>query len=84
MFSFINTLFNTGCELVSDKFKVVSKSSQHNDIATVLCKIGQMFYKESFISSISARCNESAEWDFNSAKLHCLKGSLTICIKLVV
>ena len=53
-------------------------------MGTVLCKNGQMFYEESFILSIGAKCNESAEWDFNSAKLHCLKGSLTICIKLIV
>ena len=74
MFSFINTIFNADCELVSDKFKVVSKSSQYNDNGTVLCKNGQMFYEESFILSIGAKCNESAEWDFNSAKLHCLEG----------
>ena len=84
MFSFINTTFNTDCELVSDKFKVVSKSSNYNDIGTILCKNGHMFYEDSFISNITARCNETAEWDFDSAKLHCLKGSLTICIKLIV
>ena len=52
----------------------MSKSSRYNDIGTILCKIGQMFYEDSFISNISARCNENAEWDFNSANLKCYKG----------
>ena len=75
---------NTDCELKSDKFKIVSKSSQYNYNGTVLCKKGKMFYEKSFISNITARCNETAEWDFNSAKLHCLKGLLKIHIKLIV
>ena len=37
-----------------------------------------MFYEESFVSSISARCNENAVWDFNSNKLHCVNGLLII------
>ena len=52
----------------------MSNSSHYNDIGTVLCKNGQMFYEDSFISNISARCNENAEWDFNSTKLNCYKG----------
>ena len=73
--------WKTDCELVSDKFKVVSKSSHLNDNGTVLCKNGQMFYEESFIPNITARCNKNAEWDFNSTNLHCLKGKLIIYTK---
>ena len=70
------TLLNTDCELVSDKFKVESKSSQYNDNGTLLCKNGQMFYKDFFISNITARCNENAKWDFDSTNLNCYKGFL--------
>ena len=66
--------FNTDCELVSDKFKLVSKSSRYNDNGTVLCKNGQMFYEDFFISNISARCNKNAEWDFDLTNLNCYKG----------
>ena len=78
MFSFINTTFNTDCELVSDKFKVVSKSSNYNDIGTILCKNGQMFYEDSFISNTTARCNKSAEWEFSSTNLICYKGFFVV------
>ena len=70
----ISTKKKTDCELVSDKFKIVSKSSHYNDNGTVLCKVGKMFYEDSLISNITARCNESAKWSFNLTKLHCYKG----------
>ena len=69
---------NTDCELVSDKFKLESKSSHYNDIGTVLCKNGQMFYKNSFIPNKTARCNETAEWNFDSTNLNCYRGLFKI------
>ena len=55
-------------------FRVDSNSSSYNDNGTVLCKTGKMFYEDSLISNITARCNESATWSFNSSKLHCYRG----------
>ena len=56
----------------------MSKSSHYNDNGTVMCKNGQMFYEDSFIPNISARCNENAVWDFNSNKLQCVNGLFVI------
>ena len=64
----------TDCELESDKFEIVSKSSNYNDNGTVLCKTGKMFHEDSLISNITARCDEDANWSFNSSKLHCYRG----------
>ena len=64
----------TDCELVSNKFKIVSKSSHYNVNGTVLCKVGKMFYENSLILNITARCDESATWYFNSSELHCYRG----------
>ena len=55
-------------------FKVDRKSSNYNDNGTVLCKVGKMFHEDSLISNIAARCDENAEWSFNSSKLHCYRG----------
>jgi len=66
------------CELVSDKFEIVSKSSHYNNNGTVLCKVGKMFYEDSLISNTTARCNENANWSFNSSKLRCYKAPSSI------
>ena len=62
----------------------MSKSSQYNDIGTILCKNGQMFYKDSFISNVTTRCNEIAEWDFDSSNLNCLKGFFSFYTKYIL
>ena len=68
---------------MSDKFEIVSKSSHYNNNGTVLCKVGKMFYEDSLISNTTARCNENANWSFNSSKLRCYKG-LVLAYKKVV
>ena len=43
-----------------------------------------MFYKDSFISNITARCNETAEWDFDSTNLNCFKGYFSFNTKHIL
>ena len=70
----LTNVFDSDCELESDKFKVVSKSSQLNDNGTVFCKNGHMFYEDSFVTNRTAVCDKNAKWSFNSTNLHCYKG----------
>ena len=64
----------TDCELVNDTFKVVSESSNYDDTGTLFCRSGQMFYDGSPVSNITARCDESATWSFDSEKVRCYTG----------
>ena len=42
-----------------------------------------MFYEDSLISNTTTRCNENANWSFNSSKLSCYKGSVLANKKVV-
>jgi len=68
------------CELVSDRFKVVSDSSSYKENGTVLCKNGQMFNDDLPSSDIKAWCNENAVWSFKSEKLHCYRAPNSVSI----
>ena len=70
----------TDCELISENFKIVSKSSQFNDIGKVLCKSGNMFYEDSLVTNRTAICDKNAKWSFNSTNLHCYEGLIAVIL----
>ena len=48
-----------------------------------MCKVGKMFYEDSLISNTTARCNENANWSFDSSKLSCYRG-LVLAYEIIV